>query len=126
MKLNEEGILVVVKQALEEDIGTGDVSAALIPIELIAEAEIISRESMLVCGYPWVEAVFAEVDPKINLDWLIKEGAWLNQPATLCRIKGSARSILTAERTALNFLQTLSATATQTYRYLQAIKGSKT
>lgn len=126
MTLNESDILVDVRHALREDVGSGDVSAALLPARLEVEAEIISREPMLVCGRPWVEAVFAEIDSKISLHWWAEEGAWLPQPQTLCRINGPARAILTAERSALNFLQTLSATATQTYRYLQAIKNTKT
>ncbi|KTD35942.1 nicotinate-nucleotide pyrophosphorylase [Legionella nautarum] len=126
MKPQQADILADVKRALHEDLGSGDVSAALIPSTVIAEAEIISREPMLVCGCSWVEAVFAEVDAAIKLNWLVKEGEWLAEPATLCQIKGPAAAILTAERTALNFFQTLAATATQTYRYLQAIKGTGT
>ncbi|CDZ78871.1 Nicotinate-nucleotide pyrophosphorylase [carboxylating] [Legionella massiliensis] len=126
MNLKQSDILVDVQRALDEDVGSGDVSAALLPAHLVVEAEIISREPMLVCGRPWVDAVFAALSPAIELNWLVEEGEWLSQPGTLCEIKGPARAILTAERTALNFLQTLSATATQTHRYLDAIKGSKT
>ncbi|STX43315.1 nicotinate-nucleotide pyrophosphorylase [Legionella donaldsonii] len=126
MKLSQIDILADVKRALEEDVGNGDVSAALLPAELFAEAEIISREPMLVCGRPWVDAVFAEVNPAIKLDWLVDEGQWLGQPATLCQIKGPAAGILTAERSALNFLQTLSATATKTHEYQLKLQGSKT
>ncbi|KTC85418.1 carboxylating nicotinate-nucleotide diphosphorylase [Legionella drozanskii] len=126
MKPQQSEILADVKRALHEDVGTGDVSAALIPTTLIADAEIISREPMLVCGRSWVEAVFAEVDSSIELNWLVKEGEWLAKPATLCQIRGPAAAILTAERTALNFFQTLAATATQTYHYLQALKGTRT
>lgn len=126
MKLNPSDILADVKRALAEDIGSGDVSATLLPASLNAQAEIISREPMLLCGQPWVEAVFAALNPEIELQWFFHEGDWLTQPATLCRINGSARAILTAERTALNFLQTLSGTATKTYHYLAALKGSKT
>ncbi|CEG61360.1 carboxylating nicotinate-nucleotide diphosphorylase [Legionella micdadei] len=126
MKIEQSDILTDVRRALQEDVGTGDVSAGLIPGSLMAEAEIISREPMLVCGRPWVEAVFAVINSTIKLDWLVKEGEWLASPATLCRMKGSAASILTAERCALNFLQSLSATATQTYHYVQALKGTKT
>lgn len=125
-QLQQADVLADVRRALAEDIGTGDVTAALIPTNQVAEAEILSREPMLVCGRPWVEAVFAEVNATIRLDWLVKEGEWLVRPTTLCRIKGPAAAILTAERSALNFLQTLSATATQTHRYLEALKGSST
>ncbi|HHF7348751.1 TPA: carboxylating nicotinate-nucleotide diphosphorylase [Legionella feeleii] len=126
MKLSQIDILADVKRALEEDVGNGDVSAALLPAELFAEAEIISREPMLVCGRPWVDAVFAEVNPAIKLDWLVEEGQWLGKPATLCQIKGPVAGILTAERSALNFLQTLSATATKTHEYRLKLQGSKT
>jgi len=115
-----------VARALVEDIGSGDITAALLPADLIVQADIISREPMLVCGRPWVEAVFKQIDPAIKLQWLVDEGAWLSEATTLCQVQGLARAILTAERTALNFLQTLSATATQTHHYLQQLKGSNT
>lgn len=113
-----------VTRALDEDIGTGDVSAALLPSDLSAEAEIISREPMLVCGKPWVDEVFRRINPSIQLNWLVNDGDWLAEPATLCRINGLAKDILTAERSALNFLQTLSGTATKTYHYVQQLKGT--
>lgn len=115
-----------VQRALAEDVGTGDVTAALISSDLQVVACIISREPMMLCGKAWVESVFAEVDIAINIHWLVDEGQWLQEPSTLCTIEGAASSILTAERTALNFLQTLSATATQTYHYLQQLKGTST
>ena len=107
-------LLFDVRRALDEDIRTGDVTAALLPADLWVNAEIISREPMVVCGRPWVDAVFFAMDASIEVQWLVDEGAWLQTPSTLCRLHGLARSILTAERTALNFMQTLSATATQT------------
>lgn len=115
-----------VLRALEEDIGTGDVTAQLLPSDLFVHAEIISREPMLMCGQKWAEAVFFEVDPTIKITWTVSEGEWLNTPTTLCNIYGLARSILTAERTSLNFLQTLSGTASTTYAYVQKLKGSRT
>lgn len=115
-----------VRRALDEDIRTGDVTAALLPEGKWVDGVIISREPMVVCGRPWVDAVFSAIDAAIEVEWLVEEGAWLDTPATLCRLHGLARSILTAERTALNFLQTLSATATQTRVYLQALLGSQT
>ncbi|RUR11931.1 carboxylating nicotinate-nucleotide diphosphorylase [Legionella sp. km772] len=115
-----------VRLALQEDLGGGDVTAELLPEELWVEAEIITREPMLVCGQEWVEQVFQQVDTTIHIDWHVAEGQWLNTPQSLCHLKGKARSILTAERTALNFLQTLSATATQTYHYVQKLKGTST
>lgn len=115
-----------VASALREDIGSGDVTAALLPEHLMADAEIISREPMLVCGQPWVDEVFHQVDPQIQLHWQVSEGEYLAEPVTLCRLQGPVRGILTAERTALNFLQTLSATATKTHRYVQQLQGTKT
>jgi nicotinate-nucleotide pyrophosphorylase (carboxylating) len=115
-----------VAHALREDVGNGDVTAALLPEHLVVEAEIISREPMVVCGQLWVDEVFHQVDDQIEISWQVTEGAILEKPALLCRLHGSARSLLTAERTALNFLQTLSATATQTHRYVQQLEGTKT
>ncbi len=112
--------------ALHEDIGTGDVTAALLPASLRVRAEIISREPMLVCGQAWVNAAFELVDKQTILHWKVAEKSWLAEPAVLCVIEGQARSILTAERTALNFLQTLSATATLTKQYVQRLQGSHT
>ncbi len=115
-----------VQRAIHEDVGSGDVTAALLPHDLMVKAMIISREPMLVCGQPWVDAVFKAIDPSVKVSWCVDEGTWLEEAATLCHIHGLARSILTAERAALNFLQTLSATATNTYHYLKALEGYKT
>lgn len=123
--VNSFHIAAEVAHALAEDVGAGDVSAALLPAQQTVSAEIFSREPLLLCGKPWVEEVFYQIDSEISLLWQAEEGQWLDKPASLCRIEGNARAILTAERTALNFLQTLSGTATKTYHYLQAIKGSK-
>ncbi len=126
MSLEQRVVMSDVKKALEEDIGSGDVTAALLPVDLMVNAVIISREPMVVCGRPWVECVLSEIDSSLEIEWFVGEGAWLSEPETLCSIRGLARSILTAERTILNFLQTLSATATETYRYLQQLKGYNT
>ena len=126
MKINALQVEADVKRALMEDIGSGDVTAELLPAHLIVGAEIISRQPMKVCGKPWVDAVFNQIDTHIEVDWNVSEGQWLNTPTTLCTIHGTARAILTAERTALNFLQTLSATATQTHHYVEQLKGTST
>lgn len=126
MKIDSSLVVSAVKDALIEDLGDGDVTAALLPSHLVVEAEIICREPMLICGQPWVNEVLQQVDNKIEIEWKVSEGDWLDSPQTLCTIHGTARSILTAERTALNFLQTLSATATQTYHYVQKLLGSQT
>ncbi|MCE3046137.1 carboxylating nicotinate-nucleotide diphosphorylase [Legionella sp. 16cNR16C] len=126
MKLTPDLIEADVSRALAEDLGTGDVSAELLPESLEVRAEIISREAMLVCGQPWVETVFRSLSPAIQIDWHVAEGQWLAEPAILCQIKGPAREILSGERTALNFFQTLSGTATKTRHYLKALENTKT
>lgn len=126
MNINPSQVLSDVQHALQEDVGNEDVTVALLPPHLVVEAEIISREPMLVCGQPWVNEVFHQIDNKIEIEWLVTEGEWLSEAATLCVLHGTAGSILTAERTALNFLQTLSATATQTHFYVEKLKESHT
>lgn len=113
-------------RALQEDIGSGDVTSDLLPDGLIVTAKIISREPMMVCGIAWVNAVFAEINSQIEVQWLVSDGMWLDKPTQLCLIRGPVKGILSAERTALNFLQTLSGTASQTYFYKQKIDGTKT
>ena len=115
-----------VRSALAEDIGTGDISAALLPSTQMIQAVIISREAMLVCGQNWVNEVFKQIDDRVQCQWLVTEGVWLPGPTSLCRVTGPARAILSGERSALNFLQTLSGTATQTYAFLQVLKGTAT
>ncbi|MDP3561656.1 MAG: carboxylating nicotinate-nucleotide diphosphorylase [Legionellaceae bacterium] len=119
-------ILSDVRRALEEDIGSGDVTATLLPHDKLVRAVIISREPMLVCGQAWVECAFSEVDSSISLEWFVTEGSWQASPTTLCELQGPVQHILTAERTALNFLQLLSGTATTVHTYLQQLKGYKT
>ena len=111
-----------VQNALREDIGSGDVTAALVDVAQIANASVYARQDSLICGRPWVNEVFRQVCPNIVLNWEIKEGQRVVADQRLLRIKGPARQILTAERSALNFLQTLSATATQTARYVEAVR----
>ena len=123
---SEADLLLDVRRALQEDVGSGDVTAQLLPKDVMVKAVILSREPMLVCGIPWVQRVFFEINPDITIHWLVTEGEWCDGPRTLCRVDGLARDVLTAERTALNFLQTLSATATETYRYVQQLKGKLT
>lgn len=115
-----------IKNSLAEDIGTGDLTAQLVPINDIAQATIISREHAVICGIDWVNACFQELDPNTTIDWKVKEGDVVTPNQVLCNIAGNARAMLTAERTALNFLQTLSATATETKKYVDAIAGLPT
>ena len=113
-----------ISAALKEDIGSGDLTAALIPAERHGRASVITREAMVICGQPWVDAVFRHISPKVRMDWRLQEGMLAKPNQTLFSIEGPARALLTGERTALNFLQTLSATATLTRRYVDAIKGT--
>ncbi len=106
----------IIKLALAEDIGTGDVSTSLLKDKFV-RANIIARESAVICGIEYANAVFTQVGASIKLDWQCTDGDLVNNNQLLCRITGSSRAIISAERVALNFLQTLSATATQT-RYL--------
>lgn len=122
--LNTQKIVEDVRRALEEDIGSGDVSAELLPGDEQVRAEIIARESFAMAGRAWADAVFRAVDPNLQLQWQVEDGQYYPANTLLLRIEGLARSILTAERTALNFLQTLSATATITRRYVDAIYGT--
>jgi len=115
-----------VNRALAEDVGELDVTATLIPENTQVTATVISREPMVVCGIPWVNCLFNTVNPDIKITWLVDEGAKLAHAETLCKLTGNARSILTAERSALNFLQTLSATATQTHEYCSRLAGYHT
>jgi nicotinate-nucleotide pyrophosphorylase (carboxylating) len=116
--------VVNVAAFLEEDIGTGDVTAAIIPESTQATAEITTRESMVLCGQPWFDEVFKALDPDVKINWLAAEGTSVNKDTLLCTIHGSARALLTGERTALNILQTLSATATVSRQYADAVAGS--
>ena len=111
--------------AMLEDIGNGDLTALLIPETNHAEATIISREDAVICGIDWFEACFHHVNKDIKIKWLVNEGEKVSANQLLCKISGNARAILTAERCALNFLQTLSAVATHTRLYVLAASGTK-
>jgi nicotinate-nucleotide pyrophosphorylase (carboxylating) len=113
-----------VAAALQEDIGREDVTAALIAADNRATGVLISREAAVLCGVAWVEAAFRQLDPNVELDWQVAEGQTVSAGQTLLQLAGNARALLTAERTALNFLQLLSATATQTARYVAAVAGT--
>ena len=121
----QDAIVRSVNVALEEDIGEGDLTAQLIPASHAAKATIISRESAILCGIPWVESCFQQIAPKTRIQWQVTEGERIHPNQILCDISGNARAMLTAERCALNFLQTLSATATLTRRYVDAIAGTE-
>ena len=112
-----------VARALAEDVGSGDLTAALVPTGRQGRATVITREAAVLCGRPWFDAVFRQVDPAVRVSWDAEEGASVEPGQRLCRLEGPARSLLTGERTALNFLQTLSGTATATRRYVQLVAG---
>jgi nicotinate-nucleotide pyrophosphorylase (carboxylating) len=116
----------LVKLALAEDIGSGDITAQLIPSEKIAQARVITRESIMVCGEAFVREVFQQVDSNIRVDFKVYDGEQASPNQTLFEATGPARALLTAERTALNFLQMLSATATITHQYVKALNGTHT
>lgn len=114
-----------VARALAEDVGSGDLTAALVDPDRLARARILAREDAVICGTPWVEAAVRAMDPQAVLHWQVAEGARCRPDQTVLTIEGRAQALLTAERTALNFLQLLSAVATQTARHVQAVAGTR-
>jgi len=114
----------LVARALAEDIGSGDLTAALIPADRTGRASVITREPAIVCGIPYVEASFRQIDPRVRLDWQIAEGAAAAAGRLLFTIEGPARALLTGERTALNFLQLLSGTAGAAHAYAALLEGT--
>ncbi|EAQ99054.1 carboxylating nicotinate-nucleotide diphosphorylase [Congregibacter litoralis] len=113
-----------VQAALAEDIGDGDITAELLPADSMAEATIVTRDEGVLCGQQWVNRVFEQVDDRIMLQWNTSDGDSLRAGQTLLQLRGPARGLLTAERTALNFLQTLSGTATRCREYAQRVEGT--
>jgi nicotinate-nucleotide pyrophosphorylase (carboxylating) len=113
-----------VDAALAEDVGRGDLTAELVPAHVRARARVITREAGVLCGSAWVDAVFAALDPRVQLTWQAADGASVAPGQLLFVAEGPARPLLTGERTALNFLQTLSGTATAAQRYVAAIAGT--
>ena len=120
-KILTEAIQKNIKMALQEDMGNMDLSAQLIEEKSSAKAYVKSKESALISGIPWFNGTFLMLDPKIKIKWFIKEGEIVKKNQRLCEIYGKTRPILTGERVALNFLQTLSATSTTTHQYVKAI-----
>jgi len=113
----------VVAAAVAEDVGTGDLTAALVPVGRQGRATVITREAAVIAGRPYVDEVFRQVDPSVTVEWQVADGVAVVPNQLLYRLAGPARSLLTGERTALNFLQTLSATATVTRRYVEQLAG---
>jgi nicotinate-nucleotide pyrophosphorylase (carboxylating) len=114
-----------VARALAEDIGSGDLTAQLIPAAQTARARVFTREAAVLAGRPWFDACFRALDPACTLDWQVNEGDRVAAGAVLVELAGNARALLTAERPALNFLQTLSAVATATRAYVDAVRGTR-
>lgn len=113
------------RRALAEDVGAGDLTAGLVDPARRARARVLARESAVICGQPWVEAALRQVDPGVQVHWLVREGMRSVADQVVLEAEGSARGLLTAERTALNFLQLLSAVATKTAAYVDAVKGTR-
>lgn len=116
----------VVMQALNEDIGKGDLTASLIPEESMSKTRVITREDAMICGTCWFNSVFRQLDQRVEINWSVKDGDLVKADQELCRLQGPTRPILTGERTALNYLQTLSGTATAVYDYAQVLDGTTT
>lgn len=109
---------------LREDVGSGDLTALIVPEESHAVATIITRQGMIVCGQAWLNAVFRALDAGVEIVWLVEEGEWVDAGFQLCTLSGDARALLTGERTALNILQTLSAVATESWHFSSAVDGT--
>lgn len=124
-KVHKDSVGPSVAAALAEDIGGGDLTAALIGEDIVVGAMIVGRESFVLAGQPWVDEVFAQLDRSVHMDWYIADGETSADGDVICKLVGPARTLLSGERTALNFLQTLSSTATQTASYVNAIAGTE-
>lgn len=129
MKLSDslrQSIGPAVSTALLEDVGDGDLTASLVDADAVVGATIIAREALVLAGQPWVDEAFSQLDENIIIDWYIGDGQSAEADDVICKLVGPARALLTGERTALNFLQTLSAVATTTAHYVAAIAGTGT
>lgn len=114
-----------VDMALAEDVGTGDLTASLLPESEMVSGHLIVREDAVLCGIPWFNAVMDRISDRIEIEWLYRESDWMKADSEVCRFSGPARAILTGERTALNFLQLLSGVATATREYVQLVEGTR-
>jgi nicotinate-nucleotide pyrophosphorylase (carboxylating) len=114
-----------VERALAEDIGSGDATASLIDAQATATATVVTREAAVLCGRPWFDACFQALDPDVVIQWHAAEGSIVSPGQQLCSLRGNARALLSGERCALNFLQTLSGTATVTARHVAAVHGTR-
>lgn len=112
------------RRALSEDIGSGDITAQLIPAERLAHARVITRDAAVICGSAWVDAVFRQLDPRVAVHWQVADGERVAPNQTLFSLEGPARALLSGERSALNFLQTLSAVATRCRHFADLVEGT--
>ena len=119
-------IASTVRRALNEDLGTGDLTARLLPEDATSEAIVLCRENAILCGVPWFSEVFRQLDKDVSIDWRCADGDAVEPGQTVCTLSGSTRSLLSGERTALNFLQLLSGTATTTREYATVIAHTTT
>ena len=124
-QLNVEQVLSDVTRALHEDVGSGDLTAQLIPSTQTTRARVITRETAVIAGRPWFDACFRELDLACDIHWHVNEGDAVAAGSVLVEVSGNARALLTAERPALNFLQTLSAVATATRPFVDAVAGTR-
>ncbi|MBD8873092.1 carboxylating nicotinate-nucleotide diphosphorylase [Rhodanobacter sp. DHB23] len=121
-----ELIIADVERAFAEDLGKGDATADLLPADAVAEAALTCRDDAVIAGVPWFDACFRQLDPAVQIHWQVRDGARVPPGTVLCRLSGHARSLVSAERSALNFLQLLSGTATATAAYVAAVAGTGT
>lgn len=124
MKIDSAVVQADVQRALREDVGDGDLTGTLLPVDRQGTARVVAREPAVVCGRPWFDAVYAQLDPAVTVQWDVSEGDTVAADQTLCRLSGPVRSLFTGERTALNFLQLLSATASSARQYVEAVAGT--
>jgi nicotinate-nucleotide pyrophosphorylase (carboxylating) len=128
MPINQPEFVTIIRAnvytALSEDMGSGDLTAQLVPEKTLGHAIVITRQNAVLCGKSWFEMCFKVLDPNCAITWFVKDGSKIAPNEKLCELRGDARAMLTAERAALNFLQTLSATATLTRTFVEAIKGT--
>jgi nicotinate-nucleotide pyrophosphorylase (carboxylating) len=126
MSASQNIVEQIVRRALEEDVGNGDLTAALIPADSRSQASLITREGAVFCGAEWFNSVFRQLDERVAIQWQVADGDDIHPDQTLCLLEGPTRALLTGERTALNFLQTLSGTATVTRQYAKILAGTNT
>ncbi len=126
MVVEQQVIKKNVEIALTEDVGTGDITAELLAKDTLSQAQLVCRETAILCGQAWFNETFQQLDDTINVNWLANDGDNLSPEQPVCHIKGNSRALLTGERTAINFLQTFSGTATTVHHYVELIKGTNT